>query len=237
MSQSRLKLETSNIEKMSEFEAEFLTVKCEPADAYPESSSTNAVEGLSDFERPAQPVFVAASAKDKMKPAKRKAKKSNAAGSFVCLLCNKEYVYEAFLTRHMVSKHRACEPIHQYRCRQCGAIFADEAGFEKHKSLFFEFLRHHIERVRPKDLEQENEVLEFEEFVKATIEKGEEEGEMAVNNDGAESGQEGDTETSAANGFVDSMLEDLNGPPAEKRRKEETDPEWKETGSSFLFVN
>jgi len=89
------------------------------------------------------------------KEVKRKTKKSALAGTFPCLICNKEYMYETFLTRHMVSKHRACEPIHQYRCRHCGAIFADETGFEKHKALFFDFLRHHLERVRPMELHKE----------------------------------------------------------------------------------
>ena len=103
------------------------------------------------------------------KEARRKTKKSALAGTFPCLICNKEYMYETFLTRHMVSKHRACEPIHQYRCKHCGAIFADETGFEKHKALFFDFLRHHLERVRPMELQQENEVSEFEQFINAIL--------------------------------------------------------------------
>jgi hypothetical protein len=86
--------------------------------------------------------------------------------SVMCLICNKEYVYEAFLTRHMVSAHRACAPIHQYKCRHCGAIFADEVGFDAHQALFFEFLKHHIDHVAPKHREQEEQAADFEGFVK-----------------------------------------------------------------------
>jgi uncharacterized protein YlaI len=160
---------------MSEYSVEILEAKGEPIDMYEESNKENLAAPQSN--PPSSDEGVAADGQSVVKQLKKKAKRSAMAGSFLCLICNKEYVYEAFLTRHMVSKHRACEPIHQYRCRQCGAIFADEAGFEKHKSLFFDFLRHHLERVKPKELEQENEVTQFEEFVKATaVEKTEEDG-------------------------------------------------------------
>ena len=236
MSQSQSELGTSNIFKMSEYETEFVEVKSEPVDMYPESKNEHTVEGLSFSQRPAELAYAVKAAKDEIKHLKKKTKRSNAAGSYVCLLCNKEYIYEAFLTRHMVSKHRACEPIHQYRCRQCGAIFADEAGFEKHKSLFFEFLRHHIERVKPKEIEQLNEVSEFEEFVKATAEKGEDEEEEAEDNiDAAGRRQEENADCMESGELVDSVFEDLNG-PAEKKRKEETDTEWKET-ATFLITN
>lgn len=98
---------------------------------------------------------------------RRLKKRVEVGSSFMCLICKKEYVYEAFLTRHIVSKHRACEPVHQYLCRQCGAIFADESGYEKHKAGFFEFLKHHLEHVAPKQREQENEVSQYEAFVNA----------------------------------------------------------------------
>ncbi len=151
------------------------------------------------------------------KEVKRKTKKSALAGTFPCLICNKEYMYETFLTRHMVSKHRACEPIHQYRCRHCGAIFADETGFEKHKALFFDFLRHHLERVRPMELQQENEVSEFEQFINATAENGEVE-----NGEGTPVGKETSGEVSSttneAEEFPDVLLGEFVGPAEKKTR-------------------
>jgi transcription elongation factor Elf1 len=155
------------------------------------------------------------------KEARRKTKKSALAGTFPCLICNKEYMYETFLTRHMVSKHRACEPIHQYRCKHCGAIFADEAGFEKHKSLFFDFLRHHLERVRPMELQQENEVSEFEQFFHATAENGQGEngeGLPAVKETSGEA--EVSSTTNEAEEFLDSLLGEFGGPTEKKPRIE-----------------
>ena len=155
------------------------------------------------------------------KEVKRKTKKSALAGTFPCLICNKEYMYETFLTRHMVSKHRACEPIHQYRCRHCGAIFADETGFEKHKALFFDFLRHHLERVRPMELQQENEVSEFEQFINATAENGEVE-----NGEGTPVGKETSGEVSSTTNepeeFPDVLLGEF-GEPAEKKTRIESE--------------
>ena len=151
------------------------------------------------------------------KEVKRKTKKSALAGTFPCLICNKEYMYETFLTRHMVSKHRACEPIHQYRCRHCGAIFADETGFEKHKALFFDFLRHHLERVRPMELQQENEVSEFEQFINATAENGEvENGEGTPG--GKETSGEVSSTTNEAEEFPDVLLGEFVGPAEKKTR-------------------
>jgi hypothetical protein len=85
----------------------------------------------------------------------------------MCLICHKEYVYEKFLTRHMVSKHRACAPVHQYTCRHCDAIFADEAGFDEHTAHFFNFLTHHLDRVLPKQREQEEQAEEFQDLLSA----------------------------------------------------------------------
>ena len=153
---------------MSGQELEIVKVKSEPIDMLEESNKENSAALLSYL--PSLNDGIPVNGRSIFKQMKKKSKRSAMAGTFVCLICQKEYVYESFLTRHMVSKHRACEPLHQYKCKHCGAIFADEIGFEKHKSLFFDFLKHHIEHVRPKELEQENEVIEFEEFVKATRE-------------------------------------------------------------------
>jgi hypothetical protein len=105
--------------------------------------------------------------KSKIQYVGKSSKRVHTGASFVCLICNKTYKYEAFLTRHMVSKHRACEAIHQYSCMQCGAIFADEAGYEKHKASFYEFLNHHLQHVAPKQREKENELRGYEAFVNA----------------------------------------------------------------------
>jgi hypothetical protein len=122
--------------KMSGPELEIVEVKSEPL--------LSLLTNIQNEGQPCPPNLPIESALADAKEVKRKTKKSALAGIFPCLIYNKEYMYKTFLTRHMVSKHRACEPIHQYRSKHCGAIFADETGFEKHKSLFFDFLRHHL---------------------------------------------------------------------------------------------
>ena len=205
--------------KMSEEEIQIVKMKSEPIDMFEDSNKENVAAPLSC---PAS--FndgIPVDGRSIVKQMKKKAKRSALAGTFVCLICQKEYVYETFLTRHMVSKHRACEPLHQYKCRHCGAIFADEVGFEKHKSLFFDFLKHHIEHVRPKEEEQENEVLEFEEFVKATAEAADEnepERETGVGNKECGNNRGLEVEELA----VDFLLADYDG-PAEKRARVESD--------------
>jgi hypothetical protein len=200
---------------MSGQEVEIVRVKSEPSDVtYEESNKENVADPLSC--PPSLNDGILVDGRSVFKQLKRKAKRSAMAGSFVCLICNKEYVYETFLTRHMVSKHRACEPLHQYKCRHCGAIFADEAGFEKHKSLFFDFLKHHLERVKPKELEQENEVSEFEEFVKATA-AGEDERKWE-NNEGRELDSDNSGETEE--GLVNLSLKESDE-PAEKQPRVE----------------
>ena len=204
---------------MSGAEINIARVKSEPIDIVQKKKEETDGEYSSVFPWQENICEAAGATKKGVKSLKRKSKKGRLGTDYVCLICNKEYVYEAFLTRHMVSKHRACEPIHQYKCRQCGAIFADEAGFEKHKSLFFEFLKHHIERVRPKEVEQENEVTHFEEFLMATAE---EEREGVEGNTDKEVEEKESETNGAAEDIVDFLLADLNG-PAKKKRNENSE--------------
>ena len=206
---------------MSGEEIQIVKVKSEPIDMFEENNKESLAAPLSCPASLNDGILV--DGRSIVKQMRKKAKRSALAGTFVCLICQKEYVYETFLTRHMVSKHRACEPLHQYKCRHCGAIFADEVGFEKHKSLFFDFLKHHIEHVRPKELEQENEVTEFEEFVKATAEGAddtEEEREGDVSKGEASNNSGLEVEELA----VDLLLAEYDG-PAEKRMRIESDGE------------
>lgn len=222
--QFQFKPETSNIKNMSQSDIETVWIKSEPADVSQEVSEAPTVCNSMQDDIP-DAVFPTKAIKN----LKRKAKKGMLAGSSMCLICNKEYVYEAFLTRHMVSKHRACEPIHQYKCRHCGAIFADEAGFEKHKARFFEFLKHHLERVKPKELEQENEVTKFEEFMKAAAE-GKDGTTNAERENGVATGY-GDLEKEIAK-----EVKDEPSGPVEKRSKEGILADY-EPVFSRLYVN
>lgn len=49
-----------------------------------------------------------------------------------CLLCNRPYKTVAYLQKHMVAKHRICQPVVQVKCEFCGSVFADQEQFQAH---------------------------------------------------------------------------------------------------------
>ena len=49
-----------------------------------------------------------------------------------CVLCNKSYRTFAYLRKHMVAKHRVCNPVVQIRCEFCGSLFSDRDQFRYH---------------------------------------------------------------------------------------------------------
>jgi hypothetical protein len=51
---------------------------------------------------------------------------------FICVLCQKPYKTISNLQKHMVAKHRVCQPVVQVDCEFCGNTFADQFQFEKH---------------------------------------------------------------------------------------------------------
>jgi len=51
---------------------------------------------------------------------------------FICVLCQKPYRTISNLQKHMVAKHRVCQPVVQVKCEFCGNVFADQLQFESH---------------------------------------------------------------------------------------------------------
>lgn len=51
---------------------------------------------------------------------------------FMCVICKKPYQTVTYLQKHMVAKHRVCEPVVQAKCDFCGCTFSEQGQFELH---------------------------------------------------------------------------------------------------------
>lgn len=54
---------------------------------------------------------------------------------YPCVLCNKPYKTVAYLQKHMVAKHRLCDPVVQIKCELCGCLFSNQSQFKIHADL------------------------------------------------------------------------------------------------------
>lgn len=52
--------------------------------------------------------------------------------TLACLLCGKMYGSNSFLQRHLLSVHRLCRPVQNFKCDYCNAAMTDRNEYELH---------------------------------------------------------------------------------------------------------
>ncbi len=60
-----------------------------------------------------------------------------------CLICNKPYQTVAYLQKHMMAKHKICQPMIQEKCDFCGCKCASQNEIELHSEEASSHLANH----------------------------------------------------------------------------------------------
>ena len=76
-------------------------------------------------------------------PRKKAARTAESWDKIPCLICNKPYQTVAYLQKHMIAKHKICQPVIQVKCNFCGCTFADQKEFELHSEEASRHLANH----------------------------------------------------------------------------------------------
>ena len=76
-------------------------------------------------------------------PRKKAARTAESWDKIPCLICNKPYQTVAYLQKHMIAKHKLCQPVIQVKCNFCGCTFADQKEFELHSEEASRHLANH----------------------------------------------------------------------------------------------
>jgi hypothetical protein len=76
-------------------------------------------------------------------PRKKAARTAESWDKIPCLICNKPYQTVAYLQKHMLAKHKICQPVIQVKCNFCGCTFACQKEFELHSEEASRHLANH----------------------------------------------------------------------------------------------
>ena len=85
----------------------------------------------------------AAAASEGAPPRKKAARTAESWDKIPCLICNKPYQTVAYLQKHMIAKHKICQPVIQVKCNFCGCTFACQKEFELHSEEASRHLANH----------------------------------------------------------------------------------------------